>query len=133
MIKLLHKPTGNTFVVSDEEAFRITGSYDRNDFVILEGGLTEASEGTASKEELEKLQQPAEELSDEVPNEAIPQQPKPSLKHVNEEEYLAMDLDLDNATTVELKGYCKRLGIKISARETRKSMLEKLKQTGLVE
>jgi hypothetical protein len=133
MIKLLHKPSGKTLVVSDEEAVRTMNSYWKWDFVVLESGLSEESEGVATEDELKQAEQQPEELSDEVPNEAIQQPTKPSLKHVNEDEYLAMDLDLDNATPVELRGYCKRLGIKVLARESKKSMIEKLRKTGIIE
>ena len=116
MLKIRYIPTGDVYILPDEEVIRIKNSDIDGRYEILTD-----------------LSGKQEELNDEVPNEAVQQPVKPSLKHVNEAEYLAMDLDLENASAVELRGYCGRLGIKVKAQESKKSMIAKLKETGLIE
>ena len=132
MIKLLFIKTGNIFTLPDEEALRIKSQDRANEYKILDAGYLEEKTEEVSAEEVEKLVsiQP-EPLSDELPDESVPEC-KPSLPHTHEKEYLEMDLDLENASHVELKGYCARLGISVTSRESKKSMIAKIKETGIV-
>lgn len=132
MIKLLNVKTGNIFILPDEEALKIKQTDISGEYKILDAGLTEKKEEQVSKEEAEKLANaPIEKLSDDIPDDAVAEV-KQVLPHTHEKEYLDMEIDLDKATPVELRGYCGRLGIKVASTASKKSMIAKIRETGIV-
>lgn len=132
MIKLLNVKTGNIFTLPDEEALKIKANDRGNDFKLLDAGLTKETEEQVTKEEAEALANaPVEKLDDEVPDDAVAEV-KPSLPHTHEKEYLEMEIDLEKATPVELRGYCGRLGIKVGSTASKKSMIAKIRETGIL-
>lgn len=132
MIKLLNVRTGNIFTLPDEEALKIKANDRGNDFKLLDAGFTEEKEESISIEEAKKLAEtPVEKLDDSVADDAIPES-KPSLPHTHEKEYLEKEIDLEKASAIELKGYCGRLGIKVAGNASKKTMIEKIRETGIV-
>jgi hypothetical protein len=132
MIKLLNIKTGNIFTLPDQEALAIKANDRANEFKVLEAGLTEEVEEQVTPEEAEALANaPIEKLDDTVPDDAVAEV-KPTLPHTHEKEYLEMEIDLEKATPVELRGYCGRLGIKVGSTASKKSMIAKIKETGIV-
>ena len=132
MIKLLNVKTGNIFVLPDQEALAIKEKDLSNEFKILDAGLTKEIEEQVTKEEAEALANaPVEKLDDEVPDDAVAEV-KPTLPHTHEKEYLEMEIDLEKATPVELRGYCGRLGIKVGSTASKKSMIAKIRETGIL-
>ena len=105
MIKILYIPTGNTFVLPDDEALRIM-SNARGNYKVLEGGLQKEVE---------------EKLEPETVKELVMQKPQEVLEEeVKEEEAF----DYMSCTKHEAFAYAKRLGIKGIDKSTRKEEIQ---------
>ena len=117
MMKLLFIPTGNVFVLPDEEALRIKQS-DRGNYKILEGGLVE--------EEEEKVLEPktVQELVMQEPEYDVPEkeeQPEPE----QPKEY---SVPLVLMKRQELVVLAKRCGIKVDPKMTNQILREKISE-----
>ena len=108
MMKILYIPTGNTFVLPDEEAIRVMTSA-RSDYKILEGGLQVKSE---------------EHLSPETVQELVMKKPEEVLE---EEEKDNEKLDYSTLKRHELMAVARKLNISIdTAKDTKASLLKKI-------
>lgn len=104
MIKLLYIPTGNTFVVPDNDALRIINNA-RDCYKILEGGLQEESEEKLLKETIQKL---------------VVKTPEP------EEEPQEQPLDWSTLSKNELVAAAKKFNITVTNRDTKATLLDKI-------
>lgn len=107
MMKILYIPTGNTFVLPDEEALRVMSS-SRRDYKILEGGL--------QKEATEKLEP-------ETVKELVMQKPEEVLEEEAKEEE---KLDYETLKRHELVAVARRLNISVDSKDTKAILLEKI-------
>lgn len=111
MLKLMFIPTGNVFVLPDDEALRIMNT-DRGNYKILDGGLQERAEGKLPPETVKELvmQKPQEVIEEEQEKEAA------------EEERL----DCSKLSRNELIAVAKKLDIVVENRDTKASLAEKI-------
>ncbi len=120
MMKLLFIPTGNVFVLPDEEALRIKQS-DRGNYKILDGGLQEEEEPKVlePKTVQELVMQEPEYETPEKEEEPVEEQPK---------EY---KVPLVLMKRPELLVLAKRCGINVNNRMTAQTLRELIsEQTG---
>lgn len=117
MMKLLFIPTGNVFVLPDEEALRIKQS-DRGNYKILEGGLVEEEEVKViePKTVQELVMQEPEYDVPEKEEQPEPEQPK---------EY---SVPLVLMKRQELVVLAKRCGIKVDPKMTNQILREKISE-----
>ena len=106
MIKVLYVPTGNTFVLPDDEVMKLIASA-RGSYQILEGGLQKMEEGKLEPETVKELVMKKEEPEEE-------EQPK-------EEEFNYMSLTKD-----ELMIYARKLGIACNRNNKLETIQEKV-------
>ena len=106
MIKVLYVPTGNTFVLPDDEVMKLIASA-RGSYQILEGGLQKMEEGKLEPETVKELVMKKEEPEEE-------EQPK-------EEEFDYMSLTKD-----ELMIYARKLGIACNRNNKLETIQEKV-------
>jgi hypothetical protein len=107
MIKVLYVPTGNTFVLPDDEVMKLIASA-RGSYQILEGGLQKIEEGKLEPETVKELVMKKEEPEKEE------EQPK-------EEEFDYMSLTKD-----ELMIYARKLGIACNRNNKLETIQEKV-------
>jgi hypothetical protein len=107
MIKVLYVPTGNTFVLPDDEVMKLIASA-RGSYQILEGGLQKMEEGKLEPETVKELVMKKEEPEKEE------EQPK-------EEEFDYMSLTKD-----ELMIYARKLGIACNRNNKLETIQEKV-------
>lgn len=105
MIKVLYVPTGNTFVLPDDEVMKLIASA-RGSYQILEGGLQKMEEGKLEPETVKELVMKKEEPEEEQPK---------------EEEFDYMSLTKD-----ELMIYARKLGIACNRNNKLETIQEKV-------
>lgn len=105
MIKLLYIPTGNTFVVPDDDALRIINNA-RDCYKILEGGLQKEAEEQLPPKTVKELVTKKPEKEEETPKEQL--------------------LDYDTLSKNELCAVARKLNITVTNRDTKVSLLEKI-------
>ena len=107
MMKLLFIPTGNVFVLPDEDALRIMAT-DRGNYKIVEGGLQKET---------------TEQLPPETVKELVMQQPQEDEPEAEEE-----PLDYTTLNKPELMAYANRLGISCNRNHSKDAILGLIKE-----
>lgn len=105
MIKVLYIPTGNTFVLPDDEALKIMANA-RGNYKVLEGGLQKEAEGQLPKETVQELIVKKPEIEEEEPQE----QP----------------FNYDSLSKNELVAVARKLNITVTNRDTKVTLLDKI-------
>ena len=110
-MKILYIPTGNTFVLPDDEALRVMATA-RSEYKIIDGGLQERAEGKLPPETVKELvmQKPQEVIEEEQEKEAAGEE----------------RLDCYKLSRNELIAVAKKLDIVVENRDTKASLAEKI-------
>lgn len=112
MLKLLYIPTGNTFVLPDEEAIRIKKEGGAN-YKILDAGYQE--------EKVEKIEE-----------KTIQELVMPEKQEEEKQEQPAITLEeLEKMDRFALYGLAQRLDLKPNSQANKRTLLKLLKETGI--
>ena len=122
MLKLLYIPTGNIFVLPDEEALAQKNSNPHN-YRILDAGFQEEQEPVKSDEgDIKDVVLQQEERAKEIEEEDKAEVEAKKEFEVEGKEYKT-ELDFDKFTKADLVGALRRVGIKCNASDYRKPQL----------
>lgn len=132
MLKLLYIPTGNIFVLPDEEALEQQRLNPYN-YKILDAGYQEAKEEKVSEEEVKEILETKEERikeiekEDEVVEEVHELKENPKRPKVTED-----TLNLDKMTKADLVAVAHRLGVEANHNELKQTLIDRIRATGVI-
>lgn len=113
MLELLFIPTGNVFILPDEEALRLQAS-DRNNYRILDAGYQEEAEKKVSPKTVKELVMKQEEaIKEQELADNPPAKPKSELKY-------------EDMKKNELLAVCKKLNLTADVNATKAQLVEKI-------